>query len=52
MEILYKLAVIYPDLANELSSSIIVLMEDGSAGITSRGNTILKKLADLPPGTL
>lgn len=48
MEILYNLAVIYPELANELSASILVLMEDGSAGITSRGNSILKKLADLP----
>lgn len=47
MEILYKLAVIYPELANELSANIIVLMEDGTAGITSRGRTILKKLAEL-----
>jgi 8-oxo-dGTP diphosphatase len=48
MEILYKLTLIYPDLANELSASIRVLMEDGSAGITSRGRMILRKLADMP----
>jgi 8-oxo-dGTP diphosphatase len=48
MEILFRLTMIYPDLANELSSSIHILMEDGSAGITSRGRAILKKLADRP----
>jgi 8-oxo-dGTP diphosphatase len=48
MEILYRLSLIYPELANELSSSIRVLMEEGSAGITARGHLILKKLADLP----
>lgn len=48
MEILYKLTLIYPDLANELSTSIRLLMDDGSAGITSRGRMILKKLADMP----
>ena len=45
MEILFKLTMIYPELANELSVSIRILMEDGSAGIMSRGRTILKKLA-------
>ena len=48
MEILYKLTLTYPDLANELSTSIRLLMEDGSAAITSRGRMILKKLADMP----
>ena len=48
MEILYRLTLIYPDLANELSTSIRLLMEDGSAGITSRGRAILRKLADMP----
>jgi hypothetical protein len=48
MEILYKLSLVYPELANELSISIGMLMEDGSAGITSRGRAILKKLADRP----
>ncbi len=48
MEILFKLTQIYPELANELSASILVLMEDGTAGITARGRAILKKLADLP----
>jgi 8-oxo-dGTP diphosphatase len=48
MEILYRLSLIYPELANELSASIRILMEDGSAGIISRGKIILKKLAEIP----
>jgi 8-oxo-dGTP diphosphatase len=48
MEILYKLSVIYPELINELSASIRILLEDGSAGITSRGRMILKKIAENP----
>jgi 8-oxo-dGTP diphosphatase len=48
MDILYKLSLIYPGLANELFTSITVLMEDGSAGITARGRTILRKLAGRP----
>jgi 8-oxo-dGTP diphosphatase len=46
MEILYKLSQVYTELANELSTSIGILMEDGSAGITSRGRIILRKLAE------
>jgi 8-oxo-dGTP diphosphatase len=45
MEIIYKLALIYPELANELSSTINMLQLDGSAGILARGHIILKKLA-------
>lgn len=48
MEILYQLTVRYPELANELSASIKNIMEEGSAGITSRGRMILKKIADMP----
>lgn len=48
MEILYNLVFIYPELGNELSTSILILMEDGSAGITARGRTILKKLSEMP----
>lgn len=48
MEILFRLSQIYPELANELSTSIRILMEDGSAGITSRGRMILRKLAEMP----
>jgi 8-oxo-dGTP diphosphatase len=48
MEILYKLTLVYPELANELSASINILMEDGSAGITARGRIILKKLTEMP----
>lgn len=48
MEILYRLSLIYPELANELSASIRILLEDGSAGITSRGRMILKRLAEIP----
>jgi 8-oxo-dGTP diphosphatase len=47
MDILYSLSVIYPEFVNELSTIITILMEDGSAGITSRGRTILKKLAEI-----
>lgn len=45
MEIIYKLAIIYPELANELSSTISMLQGEGSAGILARGHIILKKLA-------
>ncbi len=45
MEIIYKLAIIYPELANELSSIISMLQGEGSAGILARGHIILKKLA-------
>jgi 8-oxo-dGTP diphosphatase len=48
MEILFRLSMIYPELANELSTSIILIMEDGSAGITSRGRNILKRLSEMP----
>ena len=48
MEILYRLSVIYPELANELSTSIHLLMENGSAGITARGRQVLRKLAEIP----
>jgi 8-oxo-dGTP diphosphatase len=48
MEIVYRLSLLYPELANELAASIRVIMEDGSAGITSRGRKTLKKLAGMP----
>jgi 8-oxo-dGTP diphosphatase len=53
MEILYKLALIYPELANELAASINMLQGEGSAGIIARGTLILKKLAEMPaePGS-
>jgi 8-oxo-dGTP diphosphatase len=44
MEILYNLSVIYPELQNELSSSIRILIEDAAAGITARGKLIMKKI--------
>ena len=47
MEVLYKLALIYPELANELSASINMLQGEGSAGIILRGRIILKKLAEI-----
>lgn len=50
METLYKLALIYPELANELSATINILQGDGSAGIIARGRMILKKLAEMPEG--
>jgi hypothetical protein len=48
MEILYRLSVIYPQLANELAVSIRTMMEEGSAGIVARGNSILKKITEIP----
>jgi 8-oxo-dGTP diphosphatase len=48
MEILYKLSLIYPELRNELSTSINILMEDASAGIIARGRMILKKINEIP----
>lgn len=48
MEILYRLCLIYPAIANELSTVLKVIMEDASAGITSRSKIILKKLAKIP----
>jgi 8-oxo-dGTP diphosphatase len=47
MEALYKLAKIYPDLANELSVTINMIQGDGAAGIVSRGRMILRKLAEI-----
>jgi 8-oxo-dGTP diphosphatase len=50
MEILYRLARIYPELAHELSATINMLRSEGSAGIIARGRIILKKLASDPEG--
>ncbi len=47
MEIVYRLALIYPELANELSVTVSMLQEGGSAGIVARGHMILKKLAEI-----
>lgn len=47
MEALYKLALIYPELANELSATITMLQGEGSAGIVARGHMILKKLTEI-----
>jgi 8-oxo-dGTP diphosphatase len=47
MEIIYRLALIYPELANELSATINLLQGEGSAGIVARGHIILKKLAGI-----
>jgi 8-oxo-dGTP diphosphatase len=47
MEALYKLALLYPDLANELSATINLIQGEGSAGIISRGRMILKKIAEI-----
>ena len=51
MEILYNLTLLYPELANELSATINMLQEDGSAGIVSKGRTILRRLSNMSPGT-
>jgi hypothetical protein len=48
MEILYKLALIYPELANELAVSINLLQGEESGAIQSRSRMVLKKLAEIP----
>jgi 8-oxo-dGTP diphosphatase len=48
MEILYQLSVLYPEITNELSATIHLIIEDASAGIRARGKMILKKLAMMP----
>ena len=45
MEAVFKLTRIYPELQNELSASIMHLMQDGSAGIKARGKQILKMMS-------
>ncbi|MBN1108832.1 MAG: (deoxy)nucleoside triphosphate pyrophosphohydrolase [Bacteroidales bacterium] len=47
MEIIYRLALIYPELAQELSATINMLRGETSAGIVARGRIILKQLAAL-----
>lgn len=47
MEILYNLAVIYPELVNEISTTINLLQEEGSAGIVAKGRMVLKRLAEI-----
>lgn len=44
MEILYKLALIYPELTNELAATINMLRGEGSAGIVAKGRIVLKRL--------
>jgi 8-oxo-dGTP diphosphatase len=48
MEILYKLALIYPELANELAVSINLLQGEESGAIQARSRMVLKKLAEIP----
>ena len=48
MEILYKLSVKYPELVNELSASVNMIQNEGSAALMSRGRMILRKLAAIP----
>ncbi len=45
MEILCKLAIIYPELTGELTATINMINGEASAGILARGRIILKKLA-------
>jgi hypothetical protein len=47
MDIIYKIAVIYPELVHELAATINMLQGEGSAGIVARGRIILKRLAEI-----
>ncbi|MDF1673212.1 MAG: hypothetical protein P1U41_06880 [Vicingaceae bacterium] len=44
MTVIYNLSKKYPDIAIELKASIKSLLPDGSAGIKSRGNKILRAI--------
>ncbi len=44
MEIIYKLALIYHELSNELAASVNMLNIDSPAGLLARGRIIMKKL--------
>jgi len=44
MDALYKLCQIYPELTHELRSTILNIMEEGSAGVKARGQHVLKML--------
>lgn len=44
MESLYRLTRIYPELGEELRSSLLRVMEDGSAGVKARGKYIIERL--------
>jgi hypothetical protein len=50
MEILAKLAVIYPELINELAATINMLHGEGSAGIQAKGRLVLNQLAGIIKG--
>jgi 8-oxo-dGTP diphosphatase len=44
MEALYKLTLVFPELGHELRSSLMKVMEDGSAGVKARGKYIIERL--------
>lgn len=44
MEIIYRLALVYPELTGELAATINLLQDDKSAGILAKGRNILKRL--------
>jgi 8-oxo-dGTP diphosphatase len=47
MEIIFKLAILYPELVHELAATINMLQGEGSAGIVARGRIILKRIAEI-----
>lgn len=47
MEVIYKLSLVYPELAGELSSVIGSLETTGPPGVIARGRQILKKLTGI-----
>lgn len=44
MEIIYRLALVYPELTGELAATINMLQDEKSAGILAKGRIILKRL--------
>lgn len=45
MEALYNLTLIYPELIDELTSSLTRVMDGGSAGVKARGRLIIEKMS-------
>jgi hypothetical protein len=44
MEIIYRLAQVYPEITGELAATINMLQDEKSAGILAKGRIILKRL--------
>lgn len=48
MDIIYKLSLIYPELAGELSATVNLLQDEAPSGVLAKGRILLRKLAANP----